>query len=84
MENPYYEIISLIRQQSRGSDSLFTAVMSSCGDNGQNPVFQAGDITLDNPVAVQGLELGEECLGSSYLCTAIDSGYLIISRLSRV
>ena len=84
MENPYYEIISLIRQQSRGTEGLFTAVMSKCDDDGKNPEFQAGDIKLESPLAIQGVEIGEAYLGSYYLCTAIDSGYLIISRLSSV
>ena len=83
MENPYYQIIALMRQQGQSSiDSSFIIRMIGYDREAQTPVFAVEGQRMEGDfLAVDGVSAGVNDVGSSYLCTGIDAGYLLLCKV---
>lgn len=81
MENPYYDLISLIRAQSgQVGNGLFSATVSAT-DDGVLIMVEDEPVTEDFWLP-QGLEITDEDDGATVLCQPFDQGFLILCKLA--
>lgn len=83
MENPYYQIVALMRQQGQSHiDSCFIARLVGYNTETRTPVFSIeGEKVEASFLIVDGVSALLTDVGSSYLCTTIDAGYLILCKV---
>lgn len=80
MDNPYYQLIRLIRSQSGGGgqQAFFTAVLTQA----EPAVFLAGEAPFSPAMTAAGLTLSPQDVGGTYLCLSLDSQTAVLCRLT--
>ena len=83
MENPYCELITLIRQLAQAPGKTgFIVVFSKLDPITNEPIFSLDGQELDLPfLYMYDLTFLPEEIGSSYLCLPLDSRYLIVCKI---
>lgn len=84
MENPYYEIIGLMRQAAAGHEGVFSADVILDADT-EAPVVVVDGQPLEGDVwLAQGMELTAEDEGAALLCVPFDRGFFVAARLQKM
>ena len=81
MENPYYQLVALIRAQNgRGGDGLFSAQLQM--EDARVAALRVGEDELEGDLwRVDGLELTVEDDGKDVLCLPFDRGFLVMCKI---
>ena len=81
MDNPYYQLVALIRAQSgRGGDGPFSAKLKMA-DEKIAALTVEGDALEGDLWRVSGLELTAEDDGKDALCLPFDRGFLVLGKI---